>query len=134
MKYIITALIAFVLIQQISSLYESNKQLKRSLSNYEQLLKNERERLQQMEASTREYQQKINNLSRTSNDLRVRIRQTELKCTMPSIDNQSNTAKSTDSGRDLSLGEVLERATNLIQERDAIAEQYNLLRKQCRLK
>lgn len=58
----------------------------------------------------------------------------ELNTASPSTRDKPTTTSANTSGRPETMALVLERATNLIEERDTIALQYNELREQCQLK
>lgn len=110
----------------------------------------ERCRLEFVEAQQARYEQTIKNLTAARNEVAAKASeyraaaesvradaerlQHELRAAQSHI-RDKRTAPATDtSGRSEKMAVVLERATALIAERDAIALQYNELREQCRLR
>lgn len=110
----------------------------------------ERCRLEFVEAQQARYEATIDNLIAARNEVAAKANeyraaadavradaerlQRELRAAQSNTRNK-RTAPATDtSGRSEKMAVVLERATALIAERDAIALQYNELREQCRLR
>lgn len=114
--------------------YERGR-LERTVDEYEELLTKERLARKNAEAISVQRADDLNRLSADADALRLRIG--ELSARSQSDRNnaadRSNVAKTTQRRWDDKMGAVLREATNLIEERDRIAVDYNTLREQCRL-
>lgn len=83
-----------------------------------------------LEKQVHEYKNAATAISNDADRLRAKLASAKaLSCPV----NQSGSTDGTDGGRDSAMGEALRFATDLIEERDRIALQYNELRSQCKV-
>lgn len=100
------------------------------VNNYDAYITKLKSRQDKLESEVQEYKRASTALSADAERLRAKLAST--RATTCPVDKSKPTAE-TDSGRVIAMAKALEFATNLIEERDLIALQYNELRTQCNL-
>lgn len=110
-----------------------------SKNNYIDQLKKQREQYerkkQELETKIKESQTTLSKLRSDADNIRLQLAKQfpTGRSSVSSSNDRSQSTNGCDCGRLRKMETVLKRATDLIQERDEIAEQYNQLRAQCRL-
>ena len=141
------ALIVCACISYVSYDYGKNKaelkylsylssQSKQTVEAYQKLLNDERQARIEAERQSAIRMDTISSLRADADSLRMQLNQRKTECELrvSSITARSNTSAKTLNRRIVSLEELLKEATTLIEERDLIANDYNTLRSQCKLK
>lgn len=110
-------------------------QLQQVIDKYEERIKTEQTQRQNAERTTQERLRSLNNLSAELDSLRM-----QLKAARAASDRQqsatvhrSNTTGAAQCGWDDKMEKLINRASDLVAERDRIAIDYNTLREQCKL-
>lgn len=100
------------------------------VNTYEDFIRNLRTRQNELEQQVYEYKSAASSIGNDADRLRAELAAARtVSCSV----NQSSASAGTDGGRDAAMADALRIATDLIEERDRIALQYNELRTQCRL-
>ena len=113
-----------------------SSQSKQTVEAYQKLLNDERQARIESERQSAIRMDTINTLRADADNLRMQLNKRETQCEIrvSSITTRSNTTAKTLNRRIVSLEELLKEAATLIEERDLIANDYNTLRSQCKLK
>ena len=113
----------------------NNKVLADSITKFNNFVEAEKAKQLELERVIEKYEVINRELSANNADLLMRIKNSSsTRCTLPTVKDKSNASKENTNGRSTSLADVLREATLIIAERDQIANLYNELREQCRLK
>lgn len=121
-----------------TELYYTSK-LVESKNDYIKQLKEQREqyelRRKKLESMVKESQSNLLKLRADADNIRLQLSEqfSRARPSVPSSDDRFKSTGKCDCGRIRKMEAAVKAATNLIQERDEIAEQYNQLRAQCRL-
>lgn len=140
MKYFFIFIIVFFVGFSLGSYKEKyyfekyvNAEKENTINQLSELLKKERTAKNEIEKISVERMQKISDLDKFNNALRLQFKALHNKHNraLSSSDSRSNVASQCECGRTREMVPILERATELIKERDRIAIDYNTLYKQC---
>lgn len=97
---------------------------------YKQQLHDLRIRQTELVRQVQDFQHAAAVVSADADRLRTELR----RANMSRASNQSRTAGGNSGGRDEKMAAILDRATDLVAERDAIALKYNELKQQCKVR